>query len=307
MTGASIILPIHNEVSQHHIKSAISSVVGQSYQPIELIIVNDGCEDLCHWLQDFCKSINKKIKIISTSTRGLGNAINEGVLASSYPIIFRMDSDDEMLPDRVAAQMDVLLARQQDHLILGGNAIIINEFGEETGEYKKAERNRSNQLISYFGSPFIHPTIALRRKTFDLIGGYANIGPSQDYEFFLRARKHGVIFENLPINILRYRIQIHSESRRYDFRKVVNGYIIRSHQWINDPKDFRIRVTLAANQRRWEHPSRTVARLISAKYRNEGKLATYILYTFMLAILKREYALEFISNLIIKVIMRVQR
>lgn len=87
----SVIMPVYN--SEKSIKNAIESVISQTYQNWELIIVNDGSTDktleICNEYKD-----NLKIKIISKENGGPSSARNLGISQSNGKYIMFIDSDD---------------------------------------------------------------------------------------------------------------------------------------------------------------------------------------------------------------------
>ncbi|MDU1890065.1 MAG: glycosyltransferase family 2 protein [Dysgonomonas sp.] len=93
MEGISVIMPTYNQ--SEFIRRAILSVINQSYDKWELIVINDGCTDNTEEnIQDYLK-LSSKIKYISNETnRGMGYAINQGLGIAKYNYIAYLPSDD---------------------------------------------------------------------------------------------------------------------------------------------------------------------------------------------------------------------
>lgn len=87
----SIIIPLYNK--EHHIKRAIDSVLAQTYQDFELIIVDDGSTDNS---KDVVRTYeDPRIRLIIQDNSGVSIARNRGVAASKYELIAFLDADDE--------------------------------------------------------------------------------------------------------------------------------------------------------------------------------------------------------------------
>ena len=87
----SIILPVYN--GETYLEDSIKSILNQTYQNFELIIINDGSTDSSHLIiEKFLKS--NKIIYRSRKNKGLVKTLNEGIKLSSGNYIARMDQDD---------------------------------------------------------------------------------------------------------------------------------------------------------------------------------------------------------------------
>lgn len=88
----SVVVPIYNV--QDYLERCLKSIVGQTYNQLEIILVDDGSSDACPAICDEWASRDKRIKVIHKANAGLGMARNSGLeLASGKYIIFP-DSDD---------------------------------------------------------------------------------------------------------------------------------------------------------------------------------------------------------------------
>ena len=87
----SIIVPVYN--CEEYIEKCIDSILHQTYQNFEVIVINDGSKD--NTLEKLKKYINKnKITIISIENNGVSNARNLGIKNSKGDYICFIDSDD---------------------------------------------------------------------------------------------------------------------------------------------------------------------------------------------------------------------
>ncbi|MCX7282738.1 MAG: glycosyltransferase [Novosphingobium sp.] len=94
----SVIMPVYNV--EAYVAEAINSVLAQTFQDFELIIVDDGGSDRS---MDICRSFDdRRIRIVSQANRGLAGARNTGILEARGAFIALLDSDDRWLKEKLA-------------------------------------------------------------------------------------------------------------------------------------------------------------------------------------------------------------
>ena len=87
----SIVIPVYKV--EKYINRCIEHVINQSYQNIEIILVDDGSPDRCPVICDEYKARDKRIKVIHQKNKGLSGARNTGTNASNGSFISYIDSD----------------------------------------------------------------------------------------------------------------------------------------------------------------------------------------------------------------------
>jgi glycosyltransferase involved in cell wall biosynthesis len=93
MSKVSVIMPCYNQ--GQYIDEAVDSVLTQTYQNYEIIIVNDGSTD--EFTNEKLKNYNKpKTQVIHTANQGLSAARNNGIHASNGEFILPLDADDKI-------------------------------------------------------------------------------------------------------------------------------------------------------------------------------------------------------------------
>jgi len=123
----SIIIPFYNE--EEYLAKAITSAVGQSYAPLEIILVNDGSVDRS---LDIAKSFKDKlvnVKLISTENKGLSHARNVGMSVASGEYISFLDSDDELCPAAIATWIAKIQESEAD-IVIGKFAMLNSVTGQ---------------------------------------------------------------------------------------------------------------------------------------------------------------------------------
>jgi glycosyltransferase involved in cell wall biosynthesis len=152
----SVLLPVYN--AEKYIAEAINSILAQSYQNFELLILNDGSTDnslsVISEYQD-----NPLIKIVSHENKGLIATLNIGIELAQGEYIARMDADDIAYPERFEKQL-ALFAVNPD---LGVCSTSTQNFGAETDETIRSEDNDILKMTLLFWPPFAHPAVMMKR------------------------------------------------------------------------------------------------------------------------------------------------
>ena len=91
----SIIVPIYNV--EKYLERCVLSIIHQTYQNIEIILVNDGSTDKSGELANNLAKKDARIKVVHKNNGGLSEARNEGIKNSVGKYILLVDSDDYIL------------------------------------------------------------------------------------------------------------------------------------------------------------------------------------------------------------------
>ena len=194
----SVILPVYN--GERYLKLAIDSILSQTYQYFELIILNDGSTD---GSERIIKSYNdSRIVYVKKDNSGLADTLNIGWRMAKYDWIARMDADDIAFPNRFEEQVKYLNDKID---IIGSAAVLINEFGDEKG-FIKLPMSKS-EIIKKGKTPFVHPTVIIRKSILAKLGGYdTNLRRSEDLNLWMRYFHIGDKVYNLQVPLLYYRL-----------------------------------------------------------------------------------------------------
>lgn len=231
----SVLLPLYNEPIAFA-KEAIDSILKQTYQNLEIILLLDNPqnEELKKLITDY-KGQDERVRIhINEENRGLPATLNAGINLATGDYIARMDGDDISVSTRIEKQLNYLLENSKVDLI-GSNAYIINEDGEEIGEYSKLQTDFSQKIMLRKASiNMIHPTWFGKSSLFKQCK-YRNFMHCEDYDFMARAYAMGSNFYNLKENLLYVRIQqksCRSVSRKHAYEQYINTLEVRKQ--LND-------------------------------------------------------------------------
>lgn len=198
----SVILPVRNEGS--YIGKTIESILGQTLQDFEIIIINDASIDDTYDIISKYALRDKRIIIINSDKKlGISGALNKGIAISKGEYIARVDAGDLCLPCRFEDQLRYL-NENPDISILGAWAYLIDENEKIIGEWKFPAR--INNVLLYGVGGIIHPSVIIRKYVFDKLGGYdIKYTVAQDFDLWARAMKNGFNIGNIPKFLIYYR------------------------------------------------------------------------------------------------------
>lgn len=234
----SIVMATYNE-SIEYLEQAIASILNQTYKNIELIIVDDSTDLTIVQYLDKIIEKDTRIKLIRNNSKlGFVKSLNKGLIASSGKYIARMDSDDISMPERILEQVSYMEKNPQVD-ILGTSIFLMDGKGNITGFRDYKTSFKEIEQIMFFRNPIAHPTVLFRAKLIQTIGLYnEEFRMAEDYEYWMRAVKKGMVIQNLSERLLKYRlIEDYHKKRTYSNwkynakAKIVNfnsRYVIRN-------------------------------------------------------------------------------
>ena len=226
----SVVMPAYN--SEEFIEEAISSVVNQTFQDFELIIIDDASTDnTVKIIKKFQKKYPNKISLIQLSENqncGGDKCANHGILIAKGKYIARMDADDVADTTRFEKQIK-FLEKNKNVFLVGSNAFVINKKGEVIGE-KKEPLTTEAIYKAYFGfHPLIHPTCIFRAKLKNgkRFSYEIKHSANNDYYTFYKLTCQGYKFVNLEEKLLKYRIHNHNATFVDMKQKFINSLKVR--------------------------------------------------------------------------------
>lgn len=213
----SVVIPAYN--AERFIGEAIESVLAQTYEPVETIVVDDGSTDRT---AEVARSYDG-VTVIVQENGGPASARNRGFAACSGEFVAFHDSDDAMTPDKLEVQAGRLLADEGAEMVVGEQEVIVEPgaklpFWHEDSEASVAMPPRPPDLA---GEPLIHPmTMVIRREVFDLVGEFDGaLRPAEDLDWVLRASEAEIEIVRLPVVVLRRRVHPDSLTQDLDASK----------------------------------------------------------------------------------------
>ncbi|WP_353127938.1 glycosyltransferase family 2 protein [Parapedobacter pyrenivorans] len=226
LPGVSVLMLAYNV--EQYIGSAIQSILDQSFGDFELIIYNDGSTDgTASIVRQFS---DPRIRFVDQPVnKGLSHARQATLEAATGKYIAILDSDDISFSERLGLQYGFMEAHP-DVILCGGNAVLIDEKGNSSGEllhpvYKTDEL----KVRFFFSNIFVNSSVMFRRSEALLLGGYQDVAPVEDYDLFVRlADQHSIHVFNEPL--VYYRVHKENISQTKRDRAIAHLRTIKDNQ-----------------------------------------------------------------------------
>lgn len=214
MPEISIIMSVFN--GGKYLNEAVDSILSQSFNDFEFIIINDcSTDNTDEILKDY--SSDPRIKTLTKEQNkgllGFVENLNIGLNLAQGKYIARMDADDISSPERLKKQFEFLESHPNIFLV-GSSAEKIDENGDLIGYFKAEDSEDKLKKKMLKWNYIYHPTIMFRNVSGlfyrDKFRG------CEDYDFYLRSLSEGKKLINIDEPLLKYRILKTSVSRSED-------------------------------------------------------------------------------------------
>lgn len=203
MTKISILLPTYNGAL--YIEEAIKSVITQTYNDWELIILDDASTDDTGKISKEYAELDQRIIYVKNETNlRLVKNLNKGLSLAKGSFIARIDEDDIWTDiDKLKKQMEVF-DKDNNCVLVGTYFEVVDEGGKHIRNITPPLDDKSIRKIILLYNPFGHSTVIFKKAEVMKIGGYDKaIKYGEDYDLWLRLGMVGA-FAILPEITVRY-------------------------------------------------------------------------------------------------------
>ena len=224
----SIISPCYNQ--DKYLSEAIDSVLAQTLQEWELIVVDDGSTDNSAEIAQAYAAKDNRIKYVWQENAGPSAARNKGVALTSAPLLFFLDGDDRLHPEIL--QRGVEYMQSHDDCVLYYTRAQF--FDKRSGEFVLNYTSYRDELTANN----IDCACMIRRTDFLRVGGFdEDLRGYEDWEFFIRLLYHNgkvhrdseILFDyrisDNPTSVNLQAMARHDEKTMYIYRKHLDKYI----------------------------------------------------------------------------------
>ena len=189
--------------SAETIEDTIRSVILQDYKDIEYIVVDGASEDGTRKILQ--KYRNRISSCVSESDKGIYDAMNRGIKASTGDIIAFLNADDVYAYDKVISELVALLTADHLDAVYGDLAYVDHKDGSKVVRYWHAGEYRPNAFYHGWVPP--HPAFFCRKSVFERYGPFnTKYKTAGDFELMLRfIEKHRIALGYIPKILVRMR------------------------------------------------------------------------------------------------------
>jgi glycosyltransferase involved in cell wall biosynthesis len=217
----SVIIPAYN--SAKYLPQAIDSVLQQTYNDYEIIIINDGSTDNTpEVIQPYLKL--SAVRYFAQENLGVSAARNRGLQEARGEFIAFLDADDIYFPDKLQAQIALFAAHPQIGIVNSGFRII-QENGEPIMDVKRwKDIPDLTPEIWLLHKPVLPSAMMYRKEWFDRVGEFdPELFSSEDVEVTLRMVAQGCQAMWLPEITIYYRRHQASVTWKHTLRQAENS------------------------------------------------------------------------------------
>ncbi|MGH1335040.1 MAG: glycosyltransferase family 2 protein [Aureispira sp.] len=185
----SIIIPAYK--AANYIEETINSVLQQTYQNLELIVVDDGSPDHQSDLIWPFVEADKRVQYIQQPNSGVSVARNNGFSHSKGEFIAFLDADDVWLSQNLEKKL-ALFAQDKELGLVHSDLAVIDSHSALTGETKSGKAGYIlDDLLAWKGTCVPTPSsILVQREVVTKVGGFdPHLSNAADQEFFFRVAK----------------------------------------------------------------------------------------------------------------------
>jgi len=225
MPKVSVIIPTYNRAELLHL--AITSVLNQTLQDFEVIVVDDNSQD---HTREVVKSFNdKRIKYVCHErNKGVAAARNTGIFSSNGDCIAFLDDDDEWFSEKLQKQFDLL---ERCPSIVG--AVYTGAFIVECSSRKIVDKASPKKRGYIFNTVLDQmkiaytSTIFLRRQCFEAVGLFdENLEYGEDYDMWLRVSEK-FQFEYINEYLINYAVHNDKQSLSNNYEVIIRSIDIQ--------------------------------------------------------------------------------
>lgn len=220
----SIIIPCYN--SESTLETTLESVLNQSFQDWEAIIVNDGSTDTTEQIALRWVERDKRFLYYNKQNEGLTKTRNLGISKSKGCYILPLDSDNQLIHDFTQDAITVF-EKNQEIGVVHGDA---EYFGLKKGLWKIEEYNLEKMLIDNY----IDACAIYKKTLWEKVGGYDENLPHEgleDWELWLAFSRLNTVFFHLQKITFKYYVAENSMIRSFTNEMAVDtrDYILKKY------------------------------------------------------------------------------
>lgn len=203
MEKVSVVMALYN--TKDFVATAIESVLSQSFQDFEFIIVDDASTDGSYAIAEWFAAVDPRIKLYRNDVNmWIAFTRNKLITLTATDFIAVADSDDVSLDNRLELEFDFLSSHPECSVVWGHNLIIDEDW--RTLSLRKYSDDIQKVILKK--SPLSNPASMFRKSAFEAVGWYEpERNLAEDYSLWMRMYASGYKIKNLDQTLILLRIR----------------------------------------------------------------------------------------------------
>lgn len=226
----SVVIPCYNH--ENFVQDCIQSVIDQTYQNIELIVIDDGSKDSSVMkIQEMvakCKNRFIRFEFRNRQNKGLSPTLNEALEWCEGEYYSAIASDDMMLPEKIIIQINYMIKNKKCNALFGGYKLIDN-FNFVISDQKKENKIYSFNEILLHKHDLPAPTQLMRMDSLKSIGGYNSEVIIEDWYMWLKLSKIGEI-HYISEYLSLYRYHLNNLSKKTEIMNIGRNQVLDEYK-----------------------------------------------------------------------------
>jgi len=202
----SVIMPAFNVAA--YIDDALQSILQQHYDPLQLIVVDDGSTDTTSGIvETYRHQFGDRLKYIYQDNSGVSRARNVGLMHARSELIAFLDGDDVWPKDVLTRHANFLKANPHAHAVMG----LVSSFADRSFPFEALDAQEFSEpyFVGQVG------TVLMHSRVLDIVGNFdESLTTGEDADWFLRIKQKGLPIGRTDALSLYYRIRKGSLMRR---------------------------------------------------------------------------------------------
>ncbi len=201
----SLLMNVYNEETEWLIQ-AVESILNQTYQNFEIIIVIDNPElsiENKNYLLKVSKNDERVKFLFNSENQGTARCANLGLEMAKGDYIARLDADDIAMPERFEVELDYFDHNNID--MVASNVIIIDRDGREI--YRRPKNTEDPMKYLPYTNMILHSSVMIKTSVLRELGGYRNFRSGEDYDLWLRMITKDKKIAIIDQYLVKYRIR----------------------------------------------------------------------------------------------------
>ncbi len=233
----SIIIPTYNYA--HYLTETLQSVMVQSYNNWECIVVDDGSTDNTHEIVDEFVKKNNKFRYIYQQNKGVSAARNIGIKTAKGNFIQFLDGDDLLQPDKIKSQIEVFKKNPEVDIVYNqvrffddgkSQQLRASLQGNKPEDWLPELRTKGKEVIACFSKInfLVINSPLIKKNLFDIVGYFdESMKTLEDWDFWMRcALENCYFYFNKEDSNTFALVRAHHGSLSTKTRLMNNGYFM---------------------------------------------------------------------------------